>query len=94
MDSISTRGMISENIMRKNLTINDQNLDPFKVLLKCRFNHNNVMHMPTKLDNLKHKYCQLCYWVTNKNNYKEKLLWGACGVNICIDCCAIFHQEE
>ena len=55
MYSISTRFMISENIMRKNVTINDEALDPFKGLLKCRLNHNNVMHMPTKVDNPEHK---------------------------------------
>ena len=94
MYSISTRGMISENRMRNNVTINDEALDPFKGLLKCRLNHNNVMHMPTKMDNPKHKYCQLCYWLTKKNNYKDKLSWDACVVNLCIDFCAIFHQEE
>ena len=62
MDIISTRGMISKNIIRKNVTINDEALDPFKGLLKFRLNHNNVMHMPKKVYNLKHKYCQLCYW--------------------------------
>ena len=94
MDSIITRCMIYENRIRKNVTTNDEALDPFKGLLKCRLNHNNVMHMPTKVDNQKHKYCQLCYWVTKKNNYKDKLRWDACGVNLYIDCCAIFHQEE
>ena len=50
--------------------------------------------MPTKVDNPKHKYCQLCYWGTKKNNYKYKLSRDACEVNIYIDCYAIFHQEE
>ena len=94
MDSISTRCMISENKMRKNVKTNDEALDPFKGLLKCRLNHNNFMHMPTKVDNPKHKYFQLCYWVTKKNKYKDKLRWYSCGVNLYIDCCAIFHQEE
>ena len=94
MDSISTRGMISKNRMRENVKINDEALDPFKGLLKCRLNHNNVMHMSTKVENPKHKYFQLCYWVTNNNNYKYKLHCDACRVNLCIHCYAIFHQEE
>ena len=93
MDSIITTDMISKNRMRKNVTINDEALDPFKGLLRCLLNHNNVMHMPTKVDNQKHKYCQLCYWVTRKKNYKDKLLWDACVFNLYIYCCAIFHQE-
>ena len=94
MDSISTKGMIDKKRMRKNVKINDEALDPFKGLLKCRLNHNNVMHMPTKVDNPKHKHCQLCYWGTKKKNYKDKLRCDACRVNLCIDCYAIFHQEE
>ena len=62
MGIISTRGMIYKNIMRKNITINDESLDTFKGLLKCLLNHNIVMHMPKQVDNPKHKYCQLCYW--------------------------------
>ena len=50
--------------------------------------------MPTKVDNPKHKYYQLFYWVTKKNNLKDKLRCDVCGVNLCIDCYAIFHQEE
>ena len=92
MDSISTSGMISKNITRKNVTINDEALDPFKRLLKCLLNHNNVMHMPTKVENPKHKYCQLCYWVTNNNKYKDKVSCDSCGVNLFIDFYAIFHQ--
>ena len=94
MDNISTIGMISKKIMRKYVTINDEALDQFKGLLKCRLNHNNVMHMPTKVDNPKHKYCQLCYWRTKTNIYKDKLSCDSCGVNFCIYCYAIFHQEE
>ena len=51
IDIISTRGMISKNRMRENVEINDEALDPFKGLLKWRLNHNNSMHMPTKVDN-------------------------------------------
>ena len=69
MDSIITRCMISKNIMRKNVKINDEALDPFKGLLKFRLNHNNVIHMPTKVDNTEHKYCQLYYW----RNQEEEL---------------------
>ena len=65
--------MISKNRMRENVTSNGEALDTFKGLLKCQFNHNNVMHMPTKVDNPKHKYCQLCYWLTKRNNYKDKM---------------------
>ena len=56
MNSIITRGMISKNRTRENVTINDEALDPFKGLLKWRLNHNNSMHMPTKVDNPEHKY--------------------------------------
>ena len=94
MGSISTRGMIYKNRTRKNITINDESLYPFKGLLKCRLNHNIVMHMPKKVGNPKHKYCQLCYWVTKRNNYKNKLCCDAYGVNLCIGCYATFHQEE
>ena len=80
--------------MRKNITINDEALDPFKGLLKCRLNHNNVIHMRTKVDNPKHKYDQLCYWGTTKNIYKDTLSCDLCGVNICIYCYAIFNEEE
>ena len=76
------------------MTINDEALDPFKGLLKFRLNHNNVMHMPTKVDNPEHKYLQLFYWGTKKKNYKDKLCFDACGFNLCIDCCAKFHQKE
>ena len=50
--------------------------------------------MPTKVDNPKHKYFQLYYWGTNNKNYRDKLCCDACGVNLCIDCYAISHQEE
>ena len=94
IDSISTGCIIAKKRMRKNVTIDDEALNPFKGLLKCRLNHNNVMHMSTKVENPKHKYFQLCYWVTNNNNYKYKLHCDACRVNLCIHCYAIFHQEE
>ena len=68
MDIISTRGMITKNRMRNNVKINDEALDTFKGMLKFRLNHNNGMHIPTKVDNPKHKYCQLCYWGTRRNN--------------------------
>ena len=93
MDIIITRGMISKNIIRKNVTINYEALDPSKRLLKCRLNHNNVMHMPIKVKNPKHKYCQICYWGTNKKNYKDKLSCDACGVNLCIYYYTIFCTE-
>ena len=94
MDSIITRGLISKNRMRENVKINDEALDPFKRLLKWRLNHNNSMHMPTKVDNTEHKYSQLCYWGTKKKNCKDKMRFDACGVNLCIDCYAKFHQKE
>ena len=94
MDVIITRGMISKKRMNKNVTIYDENLDRFKGLLKCQINHNNFMHMPTKVDNPNHKYCQLCYWETKNNNYKDKLRCVACGMNLYINCYAIFYQEE
>ena len=68
MYSISTIGMITKKRMRKNVKINDEAIDPFKGMLKYRLNHNYVMHIPTKVDNPKHKYCQLCYWGTRRNN--------------------------
>ena len=68
--------------MSKNVKINDEAIDPFKGLFKSRLNHNNVMHIPTKVENPKHKYCQLCYWVTKKNNYKDKISCDACGVKL------------
>ena len=33
------------------MKINDEALDPFKGLLTCQLNHNNVMHMPIKVEN-------------------------------------------
>ena len=93
MDSISTRRIIDKNRIRKNVTINDESLDPFKRLFKCRLNHNNSMHMPTKVDKPKHKYCQLYYWGTKNKNFNNKRRCDKCGFNLCIDCYAIFHQE-
>ena len=61
MDSVSTRVMISKNRTRKDVTIIDEALDPFKGLLKFRLNHNHDMHMPKKVENPKHKCCQLFY---------------------------------
>ena len=79
---------------RKNIKFNDEVLDPFKGQLKCRLDHSNVMHMPSKVENPKHKYCQLCYWAKKEKVHKELLRCEACGVNICINCYSIFHQEE
>ena len=54
MDSISTRGMIYKNRTRKNMSIKDEYLNPFKGQLICLLNHNIVMRMPSKVDNQNH----------------------------------------
>ena len=94
IDTVSTRGMITSRKKKKNIQFNDEVLDPFKGALKCQLDHKHVMHMPSKVENSQHKYCQLCYWGTKKKRYKDLLRCEACEVNICIDCYAIFHQEE
>jgi hypothetical protein len=94
IDSVKTRGMMTETKKSKNIQFNDEVLDPFKGRLKCRLDHKHVMHMPSKVENSQHKYCQLCYWGTKKKKFKDLLRCEACAVNICIDCYAIFHQEE
>ena len=93
-NSRSTRGMAIAAKRRKNIKFNDEVLDPFKGQLKCRLDHSNVMHMPSTVENPKHKYCQLCYWAKKEKVHKELLRCEACGVNICINCYSIFHQEE
>ena len=79
---------------KRNIKFNDEVLDPFKGELKCRLDHSNVMHMPSKVENPKHKYCQLCYWGKKEKVHKALLRCEACEVNICINCYGIFHQEE
>jgi hypothetical protein len=92
--SVSTRGMNLARKRKRNIKFNDEVLDPFKGELKCRLDHSNVMHMPSKVENPKHKYCQLCYWGKKEKVHKALLRCETCEVNICINCYGIFHQEE
>ena len=60
--SVITRGM---NVARKgkwNIKFNAEVLDPFKGQLKYRLDHSNAKHMQSKVENPKHKCCQLCHW--------------------------------
>jgi hypothetical protein len=92
--AVSTRGMNVSRKRKRNIKFNDEVLHPFTGELKCRLDHRNVMHMPSKVENPKHKYCQLCYWGKKQKQHKDLLRCEACEVNICIHCYGIFHQEE
>ena len=88
-----TRGAVKRIMNAKNSCITDGALDPFKGSLKCRLDHNNVRHMPSKVPGGKHKYCQLNYWATKKKKHAQLLKCEACGVNLCVDCYALYHTE-
>ena len=88
-----TRGAVKRIMNAKNSCITDGALDPFKGSLKSRSDHNNVRHMPSKVPGGKHKYCQLNYWATKKKKHAQLLKCEACGVNLCVDCYALYHTE-
>ena len=79
---------------KRNIKFNNEVLDLFKGELKYRLDHSNIMHMPSKVENPKYKYYQLCYWRKKKKVHKALLRCEVCEVNICINCYGIFHQEE
>lgn len=92
--SVSARGMNLARKRKRNIKFNDEVLGLFKGELKCRLDHSNAMRMLWKVENPKHKYCQLCYWGKKEKAHKALLHCKACEVNICINCYGIFHQEE
>ena len=92
--SVSTREMNLARKRKRNIKFNDEVLDLFKQELKCRLDHRNTMHMLSKVENPKHKYCQLCYLRKKEKVHKSLLYCEACDVNIYINCYSIFYQEE
>ena len=80
------------------MQFSDASLDPFKGSLRCRLDHTNVKHIPTRVvkttkgDN--NKYCQMHYWATKKKQFGDLMRCEACEVNLCVDCYSIFHEES
>jgi len=91
--STMTRSAVKRFKNAQNISITDEALEPFKGELKCRLDHANVRHMPSKVVG-KHKYCQLNFWATRKKKHSQLLKCDACGVNLCVDCYSVYHSEE
>jgi hypothetical protein len=97
-DSITTRMQMATKRKKRNMQFSDTSLDPFKGSLRCRLDHTNVKHMPTRVVKTtkggNNKYCQMHYWATKKKQFGDLMRCEACEVNLCIDCYSIFHEES
>ena len=95
---IGTRMQTAAKRNKKSTSFSDSALDPFKGSLRCRLDHANVKHMPTRVIKStkggSNKYCQLHYWATKKKHFADLMRCDACEVNLCVDCYSIFHEES